>query len=108
MTSTPWERVKLQASSIYTITAANLIPIWRGSFQKETRNCAKLKTNCSWTKRKPLDSTTWLRQQTCLKEGMNNFLMVLFAVQVAIALIAFFRENGKDERFEDDKIGFRS
>jgi hypothetical protein len=39
---------------------------------------------------------------------MNNFWMILFAVQVAIALVAFFRENGKDERFEDDKMGFRS
>lgn len=34
--------------------------------------------------------------------------MVLLAVQVAIALVAFVRESGKDERFEDDKMGFRS
>jgi hypothetical protein len=39
---------------------------------------------------------------------MNNLWMVLFAIQVAIALVAILRENGKDERFEDDKIGFRS
>lgn len=39
---------------------------------------------------------------------MNNFWMILFAVQVVIALVAFARENGKDERFEDDKMGFRS
>ena len=45
---------------------------------------------------------------SCLIQGMNNFWMILFAVQVAIALIAFLRENGKDERFEDDKMGFRS
>jgi hypothetical protein len=39
---------------------------------------------------------------------MNNLWMVLFAIQVAIALVAILRENGKDERFENDKIGFRS
>ena len=39
---------------------------------------------------------------------MNNFWMILFAVQVVVALVAFFRENGKDDRFEDDKLGFRS
>jgi hypothetical protein len=39
---------------------------------------------------------------------MNNFWMILFAVQVMVALVAFFRENGKDEAFEDDKLGFRS
>jgi hypothetical protein len=41
-------------------------------------------------------------------KGMNNFWMLLFAVQVAIDLVAFVRENGKDNRFEDDKLGFRS
>lgn len=39
---------------------------------------------------------------------MNNFWMILFAAQVVIAVVAFFRENGKDARFEDDKMGFRS
>lgn len=39
---------------------------------------------------------------------MNHFWMILFAVQAAVALFAFIRENGKDERFEDDKMGFRS
>ncbi len=39
---------------------------------------------------------------------MNNFWMILFAVQVAIAVLAFFKENGKDQRFDDDKLGFRS
>jgi|GEM_PF-6293947 len=39
---------------------------------------------------------------------MNNFWMVLFAVQVVIALVAFLRENGKDERFDDEKMSFRS
>jgi hypothetical protein len=39
---------------------------------------------------------------------MNSFWMILFAVQVAIAVVAFFRENGKDSRFEDEKLGFRS
>lgn len=39
---------------------------------------------------------------------MNNFWMILFAVQAAIALVAFVRENGKDERFESDKLSFRS
>jgi hypothetical protein len=39
---------------------------------------------------------------------MNNFWMILFAVQVVIALVAMVRENGKDERFADDKMGFRS
>jgi hypothetical protein len=44
----------------------------------------------------------------CLTKGMNNFWMILFAVQVIVALVAFLRENGKDERFEDEKLGFRS
>ena len=39
---------------------------------------------------------------------MNNFWMVLFAAQVVIALVAFLRENGKDDRFDDEKMGFRS
>jgi hypothetical protein len=39
---------------------------------------------------------------------MNNFWMILFAVQVVVALVAFFKETGKDESFEDDKLGFRS
>jgi hypothetical protein len=39
---------------------------------------------------------------------MNNFWTILLAAQVLVAIVAFFRESGKDERFEDDKLGFRS
>jgi len=39
---------------------------------------------------------------------MNNFWMVLFGMQIAVASIAFLRENGKDESFEGAKLGFRS
>jgi hypothetical protein len=40
--------------------------------------------------------------------GMNNFWTILFVIQVVVAVVAFFRENGKDERFDGDKLGFRS
>jgi len=39
---------------------------------------------------------------------MNNLWMILFAVQVVVALVALFCEHGKDERFEGDKLDFRS
>ncbi len=46
--------------------------------------------------------------QACFPDGMSNFWMILFAVQVAIAFVAFVRENGNDDRFEAEKLGFRS
>jgi hypothetical protein len=39
---------------------------------------------------------------------MNNFWIILAGVQILVALVAFLRENGKDESFADDKLGFRS
>jgi hypothetical protein len=38
---------------------------------------------------------------------MNNFLMILFAAQVLVALIGFLCENGKDERFDGEKLDYR-
>jgi hypothetical protein len=37
-----------------------------------------------------------------------NFLMILFAAQVLIALVAFLRGTRQDPRFADDKLTFRS
>jgi hypothetical protein len=39
---------------------------------------------------------------------MNNFWMILFGAQAIIAIVAFVRENGKETRFEDEKLTFRS
>jgi hypothetical protein len=39
---------------------------------------------------------------------MTNFLMIIFAVQIVVALAAVAFEKGKDGRFDDDKFDFRS
>jgi hypothetical protein len=39
---------------------------------------------------------------------MTNFLMILFAVQIVVALAAVVFEKGKDGRFDADKFEFRS
>jgi hypothetical protein len=39
---------------------------------------------------------------------MHNFWMILFAAQAVVALVAFLCENGKETRFEDEKLTFRS
>jgi hypothetical protein len=38
---------------------------------------------------------------------MNIWLIVL-AVQVIVAIVALVKESGEDERFEGDKLGYRS
>ncbi len=38
---------------------------------------------------------------------MNNLWIILLAAQVLVAVIAFFRENGKDERFDGEKLDYR-
>ena len=37
-----------------------------------------------------------------------NFWMILLAAQVIITIVAFVRGKGQDNRFEDDKLDFRS
>jgi hypothetical protein len=37
-----------------------------------------------------------------------SFLLILLGVQVIVAAFAFFRESGKDERFDGDKLEYRS
>jgi hypothetical protein len=39
---------------------------------------------------------------------MNNFWIILFAAQAAVALVALLFENGKENRFEEEKLTFRS
>ena len=48
-----------------------------------------------------------IRLRACLIKGMNIWLIVL-AVQVVAAVIALVKESGEDERFEGDKLGYRS
>jgi len=38
---------------------------------------------------------------------MNNLWIILFAAQVLVAIIAFLCENGKDERFDGEKLDYR-
>ena len=47
------------------------------------------------------------RSYACLIQGMS-ICFLLLAAQVVVAVIAFARESGKDERFEGDKLGYRS
>ena len=37
-----------------------------------------------------------------------NFWMILLAAQVLVAVVAFARGFRQDERFEDDKLDYRS
>jgi hypothetical protein len=49
----------------------------------------------------------FVRRGACLYQGMS-FWMILFAAQIVVTAFAFFRESGRDNRFEGDKLGFRS
>lgn len=41
------------------------------------------------------------------QEGMS-ICFLLLAAQVLVAVVAMLRESGKDERFEGEKLGYRS
>lgn len=48
-----------------------------------------------------------LRSGACPYQGMS-FWMILFAAQIVVTAFALFRESRRDNRFEGDKLGFRS
>src|SRR5579875_3703554 len=48
-----------------------------------------------------------LRRNACLSKGMSIWL-ILLAVQVVVTIYAFARKSGATNRFEEDRLAYRS